>query len=301
MKNKKSLMARLVALYLRLTIKRQYSVPESKALQKYHKIKADGEKPYRLPHTVKLKSSVSKQTVNGMDIYTLNGSSTVSKTIFYFHGGGYARRPRRFHWTFVDKLAQITGVKVVFPLYPLAPFYTYRDMYAQMSAFYSKYVSVNPNDEFIFVGDSSGGGFAMAFYEYLIEHAMRLPNKTVAISPWVDVAMDNPEIEPLLKIDPMLALGIEKARMSFWSDGDDLNNFMLSPLRYEHIDKLRNVSIFVGTDEILYPDAVKLYELIKDNSNCSLTVAHRMNHCYPLYPIPEAKQALKQIAEIITN
>lgn len=294
-------MAKLVAVYLRLTTKRQYSIPQSKAIQKYQKIKAEGEQPYVLPKTVTFKSGVSKQTLNGMDIYTLNGQTSTNKTIFYFHGGGYARRPRRFHWMFVDKLAQSTGAKVVFPLYPLAPFYTYRDMYAKMTALYSQYAIEHPNEELIFVGDSSGGGFSLAFYEYLIENNLRLPDKTVAISPWVDVVMDNPDIEPLLKIDPMIGLNIEHARMTFWSDGDDLNNYMLSPLRYDHMDKLRNVSIFVGTDEVLYPDAVKFYELIKRNANCSLTVASRMNHCYPLYPIPEAKQALKQIADIVNK
>lgn len=301
MKNKKSLMARLVAVYLRLTTKRQYSVPEQKAYQQYLKLKVAGEKPYTLPKRTKFKSTVSKQTHDGMDVYTFNGSSISNKTIFYFHGGGYARRPRIFHWKFVDRLAQSTGAKVVFPLYPLAPFYTYRDMYAKMTALYSQYVNEHPNDKIVFVGDSSGGGFSLAFYEYLIEHGMRQPDKTVAISPWVDVAMENHEIDSLLKIDPMLALGMEKARMCFWSDGDDLRNYMLSPICYDHMDKLTNVSLFVGTDEILYPDAVKFYNLIDSNVNCSLTVAPRMNHCYPLYPIPEAKIALKQIAEIINK
>lgn len=287
-------------MYLRLTTKRQYSVPQQKALKKYQKLQAQGEQPYVLPK-VKFKSSVSKQTFSGIDIYTLNGASSVNKTVFYFHGGGYARRPRMFHWKFVDKLAQSTGAKVVFPLYPLAPFYTYRDMYDKMVALYGYYINEHPSEEIVFVGDSSGGGFSLAFYEYLVEHNMRLPDKTVAISPWVDVVMDNPEIEPLLKIDPMIGLNIEHVRMSFWSGGDDLNNYMLSPLRYNRMDKLSNVSIFVGTDEVLYPDAVKLYELIKGNSGCSLTVASRMNHCYPLYPIPEAKIALKQIAKIVNK
>lgn len=301
MKNRKSLMAKLVAVYLRCTTKREYSIPEDVAFEKYQKLKAVGEKPYVLPKSVRFKSAVQKYSHDDVDVYVLNGNSTAGKMIFYFHGGGYARRPRVFHWKFVDKLAQNTGAKVIFPLYPLAPFFTYRDMYEKMVSLYNKCLNDHPNDEIIFVGDSSGGGFSLAFYEYLIEHKMRLPNKTVAISPWVDAKMENPAIVPLLKIDPMVALPVEKVRMSFWSNGENLQNYMLSPIYYEHIDKLKNVSIFVGTDEILYPDAVEFFKMIEHNENCTLTVAQRMNHCYPLYPIPEAKLALEQVVGYING
>ena len=292
-------MAKLVSVYLRCTTKRKYSVPEKVALEKYRKLKASGEKPFVMPKSIKFKTSVQKHSRDGIDVYVLNGNSTANKMIFYFHGGGYARRPRRFHWQFVDKLAQSTGAKVIVPLYPLAPFFTYHDMYEKMVALYNEYVNQHPDDEIVFLGDSSGGGFSLAFYEYLVERNVRTPDKTVAISPWVDVTMENPDIVPLLKIDPMLALPVEKVRMSFWSNGESLQNYMLSPICYEHLDKLKNIGIFVGTDEILYPDAVKFFKLIENNDNCTLTVAPRMNHCYPLYPIPEAKLALKQITEYV--
>lgn len=294
-------MAKLVAVYLRCTTKREYSVSEKVALEKYQKLKASDEKPYVLSKSIKFKTPIQKHSYDNIDVYVLNGNSAANKTIFYFHGGGYARRPRRFHWQFVDKLAQKTGAKIIFPLYPLAPFYTYHDMYEKMVSLYNKCVNECPNDEIVFVGDSSGGGFSIAFYEYLVERNMRTPDKTVAISPWVDATMENPEIAPLLKIDPMLALPVEKVRMSFWSNGESLQNFMLSPIYYEHMDKLKNIGIFVGTDEILYPDAVRFFNFIEHNDNCTLTVAQRMNHCYPLYPIPEAKLALEQIADFINK
>lgn len=294
-------MARLVAIYLRCTTKREYSVPEKVARKKYLKLQAKGDTPYQMPKSVKFKSVIEKRNHCGIDVYELNGNTATNKTIIYFHGGGYARRPRIFHWKFADKLAQNTGARLIFPLYPLAPFYTYHDMYEKMLSLYDECLAERPNDEIVFVGDSSGGGFALAFYEYLVEHDLRAPNKTVAISPWVDVAMENPEIIPLLKIDPMLALPVEKVRMSFWSGGENLQNYMLSPICYEHADKLKNIAVFVGTDEILYPDAVKFFELIEHNENCVLTVAPRMNHCYPLYPIPEARLALKQITEYINK
>ena len=301
MKNKKSFMAKMVAVYLRCTIKRRYSVPEKVAFEKYQKIKTRGEKPYAIPKSIKFNTSIEKHLHDGMDVYVLNGNVATDKTILYFHGGGYAHRPRRFHWKFVDKLAQKTGAKIIFPLYPLAPFFTYHDMYEKMVSLYDKCVEERPDCEIVFVGDSSGGGFALAFYEYLVEHNMRTPNKTAVISPWVDVAMENPAIVPLLKIDPMLALPVEKARMTFWSNGESLQNYMLSPICYHHTDKLENIGIFVGTDEILYPDVVRFFKLIEHNSNCTLTVAQGMNHCYPLYPIPEAKLALQQIAEYVTK
>ena len=51
---------------------------------------------------------------------------------------------------------------------------------------------------------------------------------------------------------------------------------------------IRNVSVFVGTDEIIYPDATKMFGMLDRDVSNELIVGEGMNHVYPLFPIKEA-------------
>lgn len=306
MKGKKSFKARVVSAILRLTSKRKYSVRPDKALAQFAKQKAAGEQRFAMPDLRKFRSRVTQSAFGNTDVYTFeradapHGENAVGTTVFYFHGGGYVHRPRSFHFKFADKLVQSAGVRVIFPLYPLAPFYNYTHMYNAIVPMYSR-IADSCNGKIVFMGDSAGGGFALSLYQYLIEHGMRRPDAVVALSPWVDLATDNPDMVPIQKSDAMLVISTTQVWGKLWADGDDMHSYFVSPLYYNNFAALSNVHLFVGTDEIMYPDVVKFYDRIAGNDGCTLTVGARMNHVYPLYPIPEANLALRQICEIISN
>lgn len=63
---------------------------------------------------------------------------------------------------------------------------------------------------------------------------------------------------------------------------------------------LPNMLIFVGTHEIFYPDISKFYQKLKSaNVPVQLIVGNKMDHVYPIYPIPEAKEAIALIVKTI--
>lgn len=292
---KKSLMAKLVTIYLKLTFKRRYSKNNEKARKQLLNVQKAGEKKYR-PPKMNLGCSVKKQNIVGMDFYILNDESKAQKTVFYIHGGGYVHQALYFHWRFVKKLIKRTNARVVFPIYPLAPFYTYKDMYDKIQELYNAYADIS--DEIIFMGDSAGGGFVLSFYEYLLTNNLRLPNKVISISPWLDLKSDNPKIPEMEKTDPMLVQSTLQLWAEFWA-GEQSNHYMVSPINFNRTDELKNITLFIGTEEILYPDALKFFDKIKDNPGCELIIGQGMSHVYPLYPIPEAKPTLKHMVNII--
>ena len=58
--------------------------------------------------------------------------------------------------------------------------------------------------------------------------------------------------------------------------------------------------IFSGTNEIFYADIVKYVEkLKKDNVDFKFVVGKGLFHIYPLFPIPEARKAFKEIKKEI--
>ena len=68
------------------------------------------------------------------------------------------------------------------------------------------------------------------------------------------------------------------------------------------LDQLRDVHVYAGTREIMYPDAARLVEKIKESRiPVDFTVGRGMFHIYPLYPVPEADAVMKQVVKIVNG
>ena len=246
----------------------------------------------------KLSSDVSESEVNGNKVYRLTGSASPELTVLYLHGGAYINDATSYHWKLCDKLAQRVNAEVVFPIYPLTPKHTWDETFAMLTELYGEILAGNAG-QVVIMGDSAGGGLAVAFCEYLSELGIRQPDQMILLSPWMDISMSNPEAADYEDADPMLsAYGlIEMGKC--WAGDLDLTDYRVSPI-YGDISALKNVSLFVGTREIFYPDVTKFYSMLQDQGIASeLYVGAGMNHVYPTYPIPEAKEALEQICTIL--
>ena len=75
----------------------------------------------------------------------------------------------------------------------------------------------------------------------------------------------------------------------------------MSPVFGDNAD-LADTLIFVGENEIFYQDIKKYVENLKnDGVNVKLVVGSGLFHIYPLFPIPEAKEAFKEIKKEIID
>ena len=218
------------------------------------------EKKYKLPR-IKFKSNIEKQQIDNYDIYKLYNNES-DKIIIYLHGGSYINEAVSLHFKFVDKICINSNMDIYFPIYPLAPNHTYKDAYKLILKLYKKLLK--ENKEIIIIGDSAGGGLALGFTLYLNELNIKLPNKLVLLSPWVDITLSNPEIKKYEKNDPMLSCCglVEYAKI--WAGNTNLDDYKLSPIHGELL-KLPNTLIFTGSNELLYPDMIKFYKLLKKN------------------------------------
>lgn len=86
-----------------------------------------------------------------------------------------------------------------------------------------------------------------------------------------------------------------------WADGLELTDYKISPVHGELKD-IGQITAFVGTGELLLVDAAMLLDKAKEQG---VTIHYfeypRMNHVFPVFPIPEAKKAMKQLLNIIKN
>lgn len=185
-----------------------------------------------------------------------------NKTILYFHGGAYMAEATDGHWKFIEKIVNDTGYTVIFPDYPLTPKYNYRDVFEMVKPLYKEIINSVDSENLIIMGDSAGGGLSLALVESLVEENLKMPSKTILISPWLDVRLTNPKIDEVQKHDKNLNKDTLKIAGIAYASEDGINNYLVNPIDGD-ISKINNLTIFTGTYDILNPDVHILEENAK--------------------------------------
>ena len=216
----------------------------------------------KVPKELKEECNVETENFMGRKIFIIKPKEEVvdEKRILYFHGGSYMAEMSSYHWKFIKNLVLDTNITVIIPDYPLTPKYTYKDVFKMVKPLYKEIIEEVKPEDLILMGDSAGGGLSLALLEEMSEENYELPGKTILISPWIDVRLENNKIEEVQKKDKELNKETLKlAGISYAGGEENLNNFLVSPIEGD-ISKIKNLTIFTGTNDILNPDVHKLDE-----------------------------------------
>lgn len=196
-------------------------------------------------------------------IVTPKEKNKTENTIFYIHGGAYMAEVTKKHWEFIKNIAIDTNATIIVPDYPLAPKYTYKKVFEMIEPIYKEIVEKVDVKHFLVMGDSAGGGLALALEEKLSQEGVSMPEKTILISPWLDTRLSNPEIEEVQKRDKELSkIKLQLAGIAYaGKDGKD--SYLVNPIDGD-LSKLKNITILTGTNDILNPDVHLLQEKAKE-------------------------------------
>lgn len=238
-----------------------------------------------------------------MQVFSWNKKKDKQPIIFYLHGGGYAFPPYPTHYFFLRSVVRKTNAQVIFPQYLKTPKYSYKESVPYVLTLYKQMLKENVNDNpIILMGDSSGGGMALGLADALREEGIQQPDEIIAISPWLDITNENPEIPDLEPLDPMISqIGLNLAS-EYWIGKDGrIDDPLVSPMLISGRD-LARITLFVGTHEVFYPDILQFANRLKeDNIEHDIYIAEKMNHIYPVYPTPEGEEARQIISAIINK
>ncbi len=214
-----------------------------------------GDVKAKVPGYVKKEYNLNKYEVENRPIYVMNSKKGITNelVIMYIHGGSYVGDLEKEHWKTCGDIVNKLGCTIILPDYPLTPKYNYKDTFNMMEALYKKVINKVDSAKFVVMGDSAGGGVALALMQKMGEENIKMPNQTILISPWLDVRMNNPEIEKISKNDPMLNKSALKLAGENYAGKDGINSYLVNPIEGP-LDKIKNVSIFTGTYDILNPD-----------------------------------------------
>lgn len=248
------------------------------------------EGPARPTPQMHAELQIQRETLAGCDVYSLRPRELPSKqrVALYLHGGAYCRPITPQHWSFLRWLSHDLGFTVVVPLYPLTP---ESQCAATVQAVREVHAAIVERHGAIdaLLGDSAGGGLCLALCQSLRADGKALPDRMVLITPWVDVALSNPDIPATEARDPFLAaIGLREAGR-LYAGPLGVKHPLVSPV---HADPagLPPMLILVGTDDILGHDAL-LFAASAARSGCSVQTdaGQGMVHVWPLLPIAEAR------------
>ena len=291
-----SFQSRLLVGLLRLTRrKRIYSSAQS-VLNGIAQVRQQG--PARPSARMMSRLDVQHQVVDGIEVYRLapKATSTATRHLLYLHGGAYIRPITVHHWRFLQALVEAEGYTITVPLYPLAPEATCTQAVEAAVAVYQHTCSAEQVASLSVMGDSAGGGLALALCYALRERGERLPASLVLICPWLDVRMTHPAIAAHEQHDPMLAaVGLKEAGRLYAGDLPADHPYV-SPIKGE-LAGLPPTLLFAGTRDIACHDELQFVELTRAAGvQVELQLGEGLIHVWPILPIPEGKAARQVIA-----
>ena len=282
MQGKKSFIAKVEEAILRFT-KPDYMDSKEKA-EDFLKNHSDHEPP---------RSIFKSIDFNGTQVFTF-GDENAENTILYIHGGAFVGEINYQHLLYCFLLSRKLNAHVLAPVYPLAPSSKVMQTFDVITELYITLVVKN---NLIVMGDSAGGGFVYSFCQYLKTVNLPQPDKTITFSPWVDVSLSNPPYDS--ENDPILGeIGLKEVGKS-WAGDLNTQDYRVSPLFGDNTN-LPDTLIFAGENEIFYKDIKKYVENLKrDGVDVKLITGSGLFHIYPLFPMPEAYSAFKEIKKEI--
>ena len=206
--------------------------------------------------------------------------------IFYLHGGGYTCGDIEYAKGFGSILAVECGINVFCIEYALAPENPFPAALNDAVNGYRYLLSHGYLPSHIALcGESAGGGLCFSLVKKLASMNLPKPACIAAISPWTDLTQSGSTHILNKENDPSLTTFLLDFYASCYAD--DPRDPLASPL-FADLKGMPPSLIFVGGDEILLDDSVRLHKkLLESSCKSEIVIADRMWHAYMLYCIKE--------------
>lgn len=222
--------------------------------------------------------------------------------IFYLHGGAFVSGSPRTHRHLALRLAKEAETAALVIDYRLAPEFPYPAALEDCLLVYLKLVEKSFQPERIaLVGDSAGGGLAVALTQRLIKKGYPKPACLCLFSPWVDLSCSSAAYLERGQRDPMVTRSSALERARWYAGPKELTEPEISPV-FGDFAGFPPMVIFVGSEEVLYDEAVSLAEKASQTQvEVTLIEWSGMIHVWPyLFPfLPEGFEACRLAGEYL--
>ncbi len=179
-------------------------------------------------------------------------------TLLYFHGGAYAVGSAADSVGLVSDIVRRAGALAYAVEYRLAPENPYPAAVDDALAAYRGLLDsgVDPASVAV-VGESAGGGLALALLLRARDEGLPMPAVAAVLSPWADLTMSGASLMGKAQADPALTADALALRARSYLAGTSSKTAYASPALAD-LRRLPPLLIQAGSAEILLDDAVRL-------------------------------------------
>ncbi|HXW34576.1 MAG TPA: alpha/beta hydrolase [Acidimicrobiales bacterium] len=179
--------------------------------------------------------------------------------VMYLHGGAYVTGSGRSRASIASHLAAATGLRVVSVDYRLAPEHPFPAGLDDALLGLNHCDALSGGTGTVVIGDSAGGGLAVATMLRARDLGLPLPLCAVLYSPWTDLTLGARAVKENADSEAMMVEDLLAESASGYAGSESLQNPLLSP-RFADVTGLPPMAIFVSSEELFLDDALALVE-----------------------------------------
>jgi acetyl esterase/lipase len=222
------------------------------------------------------------------------------RVLLYLHGAGYVMGSCASNRPVSATFSRATATRVLVLDYRLAPEHPFpAALDDSLAAYHWLLTSGIQPEHLIIVGDSGGGGLALATLVALRQAGTPLPAGAVLISPWLDMTCSsasytaNAEADFLDSRDLLLEM-----RQQYLGERDPQTPLASPP--YADLQGLPPMLLYAGSDEVLLDDSIQAAERLRQaGGSVELHIGRGLWHIWLIHatmrPFPEGTEALEHI------
>jgi acetyl esterase/lipase len=217
--------------------------------------------------------------------YSTVPGSDPSRTLMFFHGGGYCSGSILSHRRLVTEAGRASGMRTLAIAYRLAPEHPFPAAYDDaLTAWHFLRNQGIPAGRIAIGGDSAGAGLAVGLMNQLRDAQEQLPACAWLMSPWTDLTLSGSTLVTKHAVDPLIHKEyLNELADAYLPNGTDRKDPRVSPL-YADLRSLPPILIQVGSDETLLDDATR-FAAAAGAADVSVTLQTwpHMIHAWPLW------------------
>lgn len=243
---------------------------------------------------------IKEKIISGVRVVEITPTTwNKNKTIILFlHGGAYTLFSAKSSLYNSVPIAHYSGIKIISVDYATAPASKWKNTVEEITKVLKQLKKDGYNYSSIGVlGDSAGGGLAIASILKLRNDEGVMPNAVALWSPWVDVTETGDTYQTLKRSEPTFTYSsLLKHSANAYADIKDYKQPYVSPIYGNFKKGFPKTLIQGGTKELLLSGFVRFYQKLDTSGiNVKLDIYEGLWHVFQShYAIPESKIAINK-------
>ena len=231
--------------------------------------------------------------------------------LLHLHGGGYFSGSAEMYRAFVSNLCKKLQVHAYCISYRLVPEHPYPAALNDAFTTYKWLLEEKsiPAERIIILGDSAGGGLALALLHRIGKNSLAQPKCAICISPWTDLTLSNDSYVTNRENDAFFNFTNLEESARLYIGKDTAENPEISPI-FADFSSFPPIFLQVGSTEMLLNDSTVIAEKMKKQGvSVKVDIWEGLFHDFLIFsrmPVigkltPEFKQATKNIKQFIDD